>query len=278
MGRCVIINIDIKQKYLVFSDLDGTLLSHKNYDFSEARESLNFLKKRSIPVILSTSKTFAEVVKIQKQMHLNEPFIVENGGGIFIPKKSILASKNHIINDWLKISNTANYLKLRLFFKKIQKRYKILGFADMGYKEIMKLTNLNKQSVQDAMKRDFTEPFIIQDISLIPNLKKEARKDGFDIIKGGRFFHLISKNQNKVHAMLKLRNLYSNHHNQEIKTIALGDSHNDFLMLNKADIGVLIPQHDGIFAPITTAKHIKYAKHPGPKGWNKAIKEIFHAK
>ena len=262
-------------KHLVFSDLDGTLLTHQDYDFSPAQESINYLQTQAIPIILSTSKTFDEVVKIQQTMKLKSPFIVENGGGIFIPKECILASAIQQHDDWIKISNTSNYIELRLFFKKMQRHYPIRGFGDMNHEEVMALTHLDRQSVQDAMQRDFTEPFIIEDRSLIPRLTKDAHEEGFDIIEGGRFFHLVSKDQDKAEAMLKLAHLYNEYHDKAIQTIALGDSQNDFNMLNKADIGVLIPKHDGSFAPIQSTKKILHAKHPGPKGWNTAIKEIF---
>lgn len=265
-------------KHLVFSDLDGTLLNHHDYDFTPAQESIKYLQANSIPIILSTSKTFDEVRNIQKNMKLQAPCIVENGGGIFIPPRCILASALQQHDDWIKISNTSNYLELRLFFQKMQRCYPIRGFGDMSHEEVMELTCLDKQSAQNAMQRDFTEPFIIQDRSLIPLLREDALGEGFDIIEGGRFYHLISKNQDKAEAMLKLSHLYNEFHSCKIKTIALGDSQNDFNMLNKADIGVLIPKHDGSFAPIENKNEIIHAKHPGPKGWNSAIKEIFDVK
>src|SRR5690606_41324218 len=58
---------DMKKRYLVFTDLDGTLLNHQNYSFAPAKEALALLKYRSIPLIIATSKTFSEVVVLQKE-------------------------------------------------------------------------------------------------------------------------------------------------------------------------------------------------------------------
>jgi mannosyl-3-phosphoglycerate phosphatase len=127
------------------------------------------------------------------------------------------------------------------------------------------------------MKRDFTEPFIIEDESLIPSLKAKANLEGLDIVKGGRFFHLISMKQDKASAMLNLTHMYDEYYNKTHQKIALGDSANDFTMLLQADIGVLIPLHDGSFSSLDDKK-IQRAKHSGPKGWNSAIKEIFNDK
>jgi len=44
----------------VVSDVDGTLMDH-SYDLTPAKETIKTLQKLSIPVILCTSKTAAEV-------------------------------------------------------------------------------------------------------------------------------------------------------------------------------------------------------------------------
>ena len=75
-----------KTPYVVFTDLDGTLLDHYSYSWSEAAESLKKLSRLGIPVIINTSKTADEVITLQKEMALNAPFIVENGSALYIPK------------------------------------------------------------------------------------------------------------------------------------------------------------------------------------------------
>lgn len=50
-----------KQNIIIFTDLDGTLLDHNSYDFSEALEMLSYIKNHNIPLILTTSKTKIEV-------------------------------------------------------------------------------------------------------------------------------------------------------------------------------------------------------------------------
>lgn len=267
----------MKNKYLVFSDLDGTLLNHKDYSFAPAKEALAYLKSELIPLILSTSKTFSEVVEIQKELGIREPFIVENGAGIFIPSECVLAKSLPFKEDWIKVSNAHSYIELRLFFTDMKRHYPIKGFGDMKLKEVIALTGLDEESSTNAMKRDFTEPFIIADESLVPSLKAKANLEGLDIVKGGRFFHLISLNQDKANAMLSLTHMYDEYFDSKHTKIALGDSANDYTMILKADIGVLIPLHDGSFSPLGD-NSAKRAPYPGPKGWNSSIKEIFDVK
>jgi hypothetical protein len=44
------------------------------------------LQGRLVPVILVSNKTRVEIEFCRKRMELTDPFIVENGGAIFIPK------------------------------------------------------------------------------------------------------------------------------------------------------------------------------------------------
>lgn len=263
----------MKNNYLVFSDLDGTLLNHDDYSFAPATEALELLKSKSIPLIIATSKTFSEVIELQKELEIREPFIVENGAGIFIPSESILAKDVPFKEEWIKVSQAHSYIELRLFFTDMKRDFPIRGFGDMSVEEVMKLTGLDEISALNAMKRDFTEPFLLEDETFVDELKLEANREGLDIVKGGRFFHLVSLHQDKANAMLKLSHMYNEYYDEEHTKIALGDSANDFTMLEKADIGVLIPLHDGSFSARLNAD-IKKALYPGPKGWNSSMKEI----
>ena len=73
-------------KFLIFSDLDGTFLSYENYSFGNLKIFINKIKHKT-SIIFNTSKTFSEMLYINKRLNLNNPFIVENGACIFFPKE-----------------------------------------------------------------------------------------------------------------------------------------------------------------------------------------------
>ena len=75
-----------KTKIIVFTDLDGTMIDRDTYSFEIALPLLKELKKSKIPVIFCTAKTKKENEYYQKKLKVECPFIVENGGAIFIPK------------------------------------------------------------------------------------------------------------------------------------------------------------------------------------------------
>ena len=250
-------------KYLIFTDLDGTLLDHKTYSFDAANEMLAHIKANNIPLIITTSKTKEEILKLRKKLDLNYPFIVENGAGIFLPNK----------NDFTQISMGKTYSEILDFFNTYKRNFKITGFFDMSVDVISVLTGLSREDAKLAKKRDFCEPFIIEDESKIKELKQLSQKEGFDIVKGGRFYHLINKGQDKANALLELQKIYEKNNNQKYTTIALGDGGNDITMLDNVDIAVLIKKFDGTFIPYDKKGLIK-TKEIGPKGWNEELKEI----
>ena len=69
--------------YIIFTDLDGTLLDHRTYTYEPALKALSVIKSHQIPLILTSSKTKAEIEKLQSSLTLKDPFIFENGSGVF---------------------------------------------------------------------------------------------------------------------------------------------------------------------------------------------------
>ena len=257
----------IKEKTIIFTDLDGTLLDHTTYSFEPAMPMLDYIKTNKIPLVIVTSKTKDEVLRIQKLLELKAPFIVENGAGIFMPSKE----------GYEMVSMGFEYEYIRSCFLKYAKSVPILGFFDMKDEEVASYTNLSIENASDARKRTFTEPFILEDESRLAELQKMANADELDIVKGGRFYHLITWGQDKANAIKFLINEYKKTSDEAFNTIALGDSANDLSMLQSVDTPVLIPHPDGSFMACNVEGVIK-APFPGPKGWNTVLKEYFDVK
>ena len=69
--------------FLVFTDLDGSLMEHETYSIEAARPALAELADRGITPIFASSKTATEIISIQASSGLNAPFICENGAAIY---------------------------------------------------------------------------------------------------------------------------------------------------------------------------------------------------
>lgn len=111
----------MSREFLIFTDLDGTLLDHHDYSFNAASRALALVQERKIPLVIATSKTFSEVKKIQYDLGILAPCIVENGAGIYIPSSCVLAKEDwhRDEEDWIKVSQAKSYLEARLFWKSV---------------------------------------------------------------------------------------------------------------------------------------------------------------
>lgn len=256
-----------KQNYILFTDLDGTLLNHHDYSFAPALEMIDFLKRENIPLVIVTSKTKDEVILLQKDLKIKYPFIIENGAGIFTPKGE----------DYELIALGKKYDESLIKFNLYSKIIKMRGFHQMSDEEVAKLTGLSLEKAKLAKKRTFSEPFVFEDENDFKKLKELALKDGFDIVKGGRFYHLITKGQDKAKALNVVKKMYEKKENKTFLTIALGDSQNDITMLKNVNIAFLIPKYDNTYME-NNIKNLIKAKYPGAKGWNEVLKEYFDVK
>lgn len=261
---------------IFFTDLDGTLLEHENYSFEPALTALKILKEKNIPLIICTSKTRAEIEKIRSSLQNADPFISENGGAIFIPK-GYFSHKfpfNREESNYFIIELGTSYYKLREVFNQMRALLpdKLNGFGDLSTKEVADLCGFSLEEANLAKKREYDEPFILEDKTTEERAKKIARRSNLHITRGGRFFHLIWGND-KGKAVLKLKDIYKEKM-KHIKTIALGDSLNDLPMLKAVDYPILIQKPDRSYDPSVKLDNLILASGIGPSGWCDAVLKI----
>jgi mannosyl-3-phosphoglycerate phosphatase len=281
--------------YLVFTDLDGTLLDHDTYGWEAASPALTQCRERGVPIILVSSKTRAEMDNLRRRMGLSMPFISENGGGIFFPREAFPlppeggapagdppglrppagTGSAEGLGLWV-ISLGVSYPQLVQALGAIRREldWPLRGFSDMGIEEISRLTGLGSKEARLAAMREYDEPFILEGSvpkDLTP-LYRGAEERGLLITSGGRFYHLQGKNDKGV-AMERLLGWYRSDH-KGVVTIALGDSPNDFAMLERADIPVLIRSQ----RTFPDLKHripgLRISGQSGPAGWNSVVSRI----
>jgi len=60
------------KQLLVFTDLDGTLLTHEGYSWQPAAPALERLRQLDIPLILNSSKTAAEIAALREELDNRE--------------------------------------------------------------------------------------------------------------------------------------------------------------------------------------------------------------
>jgi mannosyl-3-phosphoglycerate phosphatase len=261
---------------LVFTDLDGTLLDHETYSLEAALPVIKTLKKRNIPLIFCTSKTRAEIETVRSQLQNNHPFISENGGALFIPKRYFSRKFNFTREDpdYLIVELGTPYSKLRDAVKKMRAltQGKVKGFGDLNFQEVAHLCGFSVDQAKLAKKREYDEPFILENEAYMGKIQEIARHANLKITRGGRFYHLTGQND-KGKAVLVLKNIYIER-TDKLKSIAVGDSSNDLPMLKAVDYPILVKKLDGSYDPSVKLDNIILASGDGPAGWNDALLKL----
>ena len=258
-------------KTIIFTDLDGTLLNHHDYSFNQGKDALQEVSKKQIPLVFTTSKTKIEVELLQKEMGLKEPFIIENGAAIFIPKdyRNYDLSNLEVLGDYHIFQLGKTYDQILNFYNEYKYRFGMKGFSDMSDEEVSMYTGLDKTKTKYCKQRDFTEPFLLEDESKLDLLKNLALTYKIKVTKGGRFYHLLGEKQDKGKAVKKAIEILKQN-NKKVKSIALGDGENDLEMLKSVDIPIIIKNHKDEYLSCDI-KNIQKSTFKGSKGWNEMV-------
>lgn len=260
----------VMMRFIIFTDLDGTLLSHDTYDYTPALPTLQRLHEKQVPVILASSKTAHEILDLQKQLDLTaHPAIIENGAGILSPCAD-LTEQADASATYHKIIAALNTLPKRL-------RKKFIGFNDLSVEDVAEKTGLDFAQAAQAKQRCFSEP----GIWLGYDDEKEEflqflKAHSIQARMGGRFLTL-SEGHTKADRMNEILEDMRSQTSDNLICVALGDAPNDIEILEQADIGVIVnnPAHPPL-PPLEAEKsgRIIRTKLPGPDGWAKAINSI----
>ena len=252
----------------IVSDVDGTLMDH-SYDLTPAKETIKKLQELSIPVILCTSKTAAEVKVIRKELNLKDPYIVENGAAIYgeelnrVNGKIILGEKYEVLKEILNCIS-----------KEIG--YSLIPLNNLTDIEATELTGLTGNSLTLMRDRHWSMPFLNPPSTLEEKINFCCKRFNVQIFKGNRMSHLLSINSDKGKAIKSLKK-YSK--NTNINIIGLGDSPNDLPLLVNSDFKIIIPSKNGpnldLLDKLNNYEFI-LAEAPNGYGWKTEINKLLN--
>ena len=250
-------------KIWIVSDVDGTLMDHF-YDLTPAKETITWLQRLGIPVILCTSKTKSEVKLIREDLNLKDPYIVENGGALY--------GEYSDGKEW-EIILGESYIFLEKILNNISENinFKLRPLNTLSDDEATNLTGLEGASLNLMRDRHWSMPFLNPPDAFDEDLKRLCEIYDVDIFRGNRMSHLLSKNSNKGIAIKKLLNKTTN---LDVKIIGLGDSPNDLPLLINSNYKIVI---SGIKGPnqllLNELKGTDYwiSKKPHGYGWKDEV-------
>ena len=267
------------RKLVFLTDLDGTLLDHRTYAWTAARQALRALARRQLPLVIVTSKTRAEVVPLLSELDRREPFVVENGGAIYVPAGYFpfrIQRAEPAGRGWQRVVLGTPYRRLVATLATAAQRARVefRGFNQMSVREVAERAGLKPVAARRARRREFDEAFVILDGGerAWPRLRAEIQRLGLRSTRGSRFFHIMGANDKGI-AVQRLVAWFRRAEGGTVRTVGLGDSPNDIPMLRAVNLPVLVARPGGRYDPETSAAIPKgrHAGAIGPQGWNRAV-------
>ena len=292
----------------MFTDIDGTLVDINTAEYGKETDKLiRLIKERDIPLILTSAKTRLEQNKIREDLGISDPFIVENGGAIVIPKgyfpdyalrdikyplRETQETKNGAIDVnheiVVELGKPADYIRAKL--SDIRKKYSInfSGVADISVEKLSNLALISREQAKRMAQRNYGETILQIQSEDIARFIKYVQEDGMKVIHGGRFFD-VTVGTDKGIAVGILKKLFKDKFHNNVTFFGIGDSTNDIPMLNLMDIPILVQRQDSSWVDdgeikmknavdssrnsISSNKLIK-VEGIGPNGWENAIHKI----
>lgn len=264
------------ETFLVFTDLDGSLLDHNTYSYLDARPQLYALERLGIPLIPATSKTRVEIETLRTELGNTGPFIIENGAAVFLPVGYFPAQpENTVLRDgyWVHEMSAPRQRWVDLLAElsgQFQEEFDY--FHRAGPAGIALLTNLSLAQAQQANQREYSEPVHWRGS---PERKLEfvaaLEQRGASVLQGGRFLS-VSGDCDKGRALCWLRQLFQRAQpERDCHDLAIGDSRNDCAMLEAAETALLVrsPVHD--FPTLQRTSGVLHSEDYGPAGWAEGV-------
>jgi len=268
------------RKLVIFTDLDGTLLDRNTYSFKSALPALNLIKQKGVPLILSSSKTRAEIELYQKQLKNDHPFFSENGGAIFIPKDyfSFPFHSEKELGEYFVLELGTPYSIIIEVLDSIRKEtgISIKGFSGFTEEELFSLCGLSQKEATFAKKREYDEPFMIEGGEKeFETVKRKIKEKGMNYAWGGRFHHIFGKND-KGKAVEILKKLYENQF-FSISTVGIGDSLNDLSILSVVDYPIFLKdKNDLLSETLSSIQNVTVIDGGGSEAWNEVILNVIN--
>ncbi len=271
-------------KKVLITDLDGCLLHPQTYSYSDALDAVRRLQAQDIPIVFCSAKTAMEQQFYREELGVTAPFIVENGGAIYVPKDyfRLPFKYDKALPDYLVIEFGIPRSELRhrlnpildTACRKIETNPRVGGisinsFDNMSVEEIAKETGLSLKLAALAKQREYSETLKIEgDRRAIELALAEINSAGLLAIHGGRFYEVTGGN-NKEKAARVLLEMYRLNYG-DIISFGIGDGMADLPFLSYVDYPMLLQGADRRWQKLEIRNLVR-VKGVGPEGWSRAI-------
>ena len=156
-------SMQAKSQLIIYTDLDGTLLDHHSYAADAALPALRAAQRCGIPIVFCSSKTRAEIESLQQELDVHDPFIVENGGAVYVPpgyfRFELEQAERRETHHVIELGTSYERLVTALRQLRTHLPYRLAGFSDLTVEEVADVCELPLDKARRAKAREYDEPF-----------------------------------------------------------------------------------------------------------------------
>ena len=265
---------------VIYTDLDGTLLDHHTYAFSEAQPTLTALLERGIPIIPCTSKTRAETLNLMQTMGIDGPMIVENGAAIWVPLDWGLerpAGSDSDAHAWChSFGLSRGMIRRQLAILNIEWGNRYQSLCELSDRQVAAVTGLDLESAARAKQRQHSETLVWLGTPADRNAFA-AQVEALDMccVEGGRFVHVLASG-GKAEAVSWLHHKIRRERPdlERARSLSAGDAENDVEMLEVTDLALLV--RSPVNEPPTVRRRggLVISDIAGPAGWAEGMEAL----
>jgi mannosyl-3-phosphoglycerate phosphatase len=253
------------QDLVIVTDLDGCLLNKHDYAFAPAVPVLDRCSRAHIPVILSSSKTEAEMTPLADELGLSTHHLICENGGVVIWREPDTSIEREVLG--------AKRERIREVLDSLRANFAFRSFSDLGVEGVAKTTDLPLRKAAQACDRHCTEPLLYDGpTGAESEFRTALEAAGLSLTRGGRFWHVAGHTTKGAGMAVVLKRLEQTHGSR--RSIAIGDSPIDQSMLDIADYPIAIPQPDGTVL-VSPGENGLTAEQPGSPGWAATVSSLF---
>ena len=229
-------------KFLICTDLDGTLLTKDKSISKENIEAIEYFKAEGGYFTFVTGRSASTVGEMYEKVRPNAPIGCFNGGGVYDKKNEKYLFKMPAERDILKLVECVdkNVDEAGILMHTFEKIY--FSKENVVTDWFMKITGAEHiVKHYNNIEEDFSKVVFSFEkeesyVKIKEHLDKHPLKDKFDFVRSEQhLYEILPKGSGKGLALEKLAQILETE-----KTIAIGDFNNDISMFEKAKIGIAV--------------------------------------
>lgn len=274
-------------RFLIFSDIDNTLVQSyiaRNREmihsdgYGDIKKVIKILSENQIPLVLCSTKTRKEQDKIRNDLDIVDPYIVENGGAIIVPKNYFpfnldefgLETKEIDGNMTLELGKS--YEQIITILNDIRNKFHIRFncVSDFSITQLANKVGISVEGAKLMASREYSETILEIEFVNRVQLERALIERNLIMAQGTRYI-TVSARHDKGCAVSILKNLfYKKYKNEKIQVIAIGDAINDITMFENVDQAFLVRNIFNQYTPMEI-NNITRVKGIAQDGWKEVV-------